>query len=608
MRSIWPRLTLWLLPVYFLILVAIRLVGGAEWWALQVAAPSIPLLLALAALSGLTLFWSALQRSIPPGVRESFFLRPAGWSWLYWPIAVAGVVSLMVLLHGLRARLFLPAPAGLGDSYYLAEQVPIFTHLFGYLDSFDELIPLFLVSRLYAWLQPAGGSIFDSYALISFVAGAAYLALWTVYLRHHSWFAMITAFALLGLYPAIQVFAGYPENYPLSSLALFALLLFGLQGVANQTRRGPQTFWLVAGMLFGAGILTHLMVVVMAPGMLVLLWMLSQAELRTMFRRGLLFSAGGLVVVLPVWVVFLALMENPVEVREAFVANPPVLMPWQWWHMDHIRNMINLILIGSPAIIPGLLLLGSPLSRWQAAPLREAARRMTLPARLMAFWQSPPTTPDTQILVWLAVSSLTYLVFIFTLNPLLGFPADWDVFSFFQLPLNLFLFYGLAIWLPKQAGHLTFRRIALALLVYALSIAMGTGFLERNHRENEQSIQNRALAGQNVLDTLQQLERDPMYSKGIPGERKKTYVRVVYFVVRTHNYFKTWPHPEAQALLRDLDGSLQQFQSLVALPEDDYRREIGPVWSELTRLNLELSKLQNKAALNSEADRPARAD
>ncbi|MCB1321413.1 MAG: hypothetical protein KDK34_14235 [Leptospiraceae bacterium] len=629
-------------------------------WAFTFLKPILPVYIVLAVLSfstgGLLVLRPGIYKYFPSETLLSGVV-PAS-NRLYWP----GILPLLPLawigLYLFRQRLFLAPPEGLGDSLLLLEHIPVYSHLFGYLDSFDELLELYLHSRLYLWLHSQFGlGPVDAYVMISCSAYLPWLLAFFYFVRPRDWPDRIGAAALLIPVPALQLYAGYVENYSLAGMYL-ALLLFpamrwltrkyrpeaisaGASSASAPLSDRAQLIYLA--MIAAIGVLHHLMVSLVLPGLIYYTWIKSKRDLHAMLRMGRLPVGMALALLALTWFAFSYLVQPPIAASESHITQPPVRHPLSLFRPDHLLDMLLIIIMASPAALLMLPLLFGLRSRfikelqYCAHPSARAVHQagdliQQLHSRLPDVLQriirrmAVHFAPDPLYrFLWLVLLGLLGMSFI--VKSLIGFPADWDLLTFFQLPLNLLLFQVLSDLrrVPRharetqtdsasqseadishsnepadktgivQSSPATFvRRLWLPLLLIAFCAngAYTGAWLARNASENELSRTNRLQAERNVSDFLTHVQNDPLYAGLDDATRRRLYVKVSLFFVRTYRRLQTTELSEAQRA-----NYLEQMRVGEIAFRKWIQKPIGPdFWREKDRLFNELGAIN--AAVN----------
>lgn len=250
-----------------------------------------------------------------------------------------------------------------------------------------------------------------TFQIISYCAGVAFFIATTIaaYLfysdiRNQLAFVLITTTGGYSL-----LFFGYVEHYP---LFLLVVLLFSLVGMA--VARGHCNKWFILLPLL-AGSLIHIFVVALIPATFYLLIRETRSAKRFIDTKlWLRLSIIGAVVVLGIVILLLA-MERSYFLRFAlvpFLENSFTVEGYWLFSFKHLLDIANLLLLLTPGL-PVLLTL-----------IFSSSQRTAIKGG------------SSRFLIVLTVSSLAV---VFLLDPKLGMPRDWDLFSFAGIPISLLI-------------------------------------------------------------------------------------------------------------------------------------------------------------------------
>ncbi len=539
-------------------------------------------------LLGLVQLWFRrlpFRRRQTPARIETMLAREAPLAWLFaarvrwWTLPALGLFAAF-LFYLIRMRLFLPPPAGLGDSLLLLEHVPVYTRLFGYLDSFDELLGLYIGSRAYLifaelWNWP----VEQAYAVLSSAAGGLYVLGVLGFLRGRQVAVVISGLALFLGSPAIQLYAGYVENYTLAALALAGCLFYAGRALEApaQERPPPARSVLILAALAAIGVLLHGVVAFLGPALVYFTWRAADGNITAFTRLGSRATGVAGVIIGPVWVYFFFFAPSPVDFFESFAYRPAILPPGQWFTSAHLLNLGNLVLLAAPGGL-ALLLLALP------GVVRAGRHR---PGQVLTRLAPEP------VQVFFGVATLGFAAHVFVWNPLIGFPADWDLFTMFQAPLHGFVFYRLIARPGAYGARGRPGPTVIAGLVF-ITLTTTSAWLYRNAQDSPASTANRARATANAGRFSRLIENDEDFARIRDHRRRKQYVKGLLFVLRSRDALAARPGPEATALGLELERAW--LASAIALVGDDsrYAREFPPAWQELTRVNLRLEEFKNR--------------
>lgn len=599
---------------------ALRPTAGAFWfyWLLGLLA---------AALLLRTRANSQAQAPLPHGLAE----RRLGFGpWSSLLLMGLMVSSALLLLFEFRQRLFLAPPDGLGDSLLILEQVPVYTHLLGYLDSFDELLELYWHCKLYLYTATNfGWHVEDAYALLSIGAFALYGPAIFYFLIRRSLLEICLGLALLVFVPALQLFAGYVEHYTLATAWMALALLAGAfalervgdadAGHSNQAARDvdapppgekPQTALarpeIAAAVCAGfaaLAVLHHSITTVILPALVYLVYELAGRRLRGMIRPGLIAAAVALPVLGGTWAWFILFAEPPLAFFDSHVSSPPVHRPGELFQPAHLRDMLNLLFIASPGALLLLAAFASGSSDLRSAGVAAAAESGRAEAQTEAIGAQPRAGRLQTFLAWIAPEAVHRFLLLatlalggiaFVIESLIGFPADWDLLTIFQFPLNLFLFYHFrTAWRRRAAGRPILKIAAPLLLILHGFITIN--WIGRNAESTELSRQNVELARRNVDQSLAILRADSVFAavRNDYPDREKTYIQVKLFFIRSRNRLQSgagsFSPAERRDLLQRLQSSEAQFHEWMQMSPGAFEERYDPLWKAMSELNVTIN-------------------
>lgn len=540
------------------------------------------------------------------------FTRPSLQSLLWAPVIAP------LIFWGLwvvRMRRFLPPPEGLGDSLLLLEHIPAHTIQLGYLGTFDEILALFWRSRIYWWLnQSTGMSAPDALGIISCLVGTVHgLTVFLITSRLHP-LRRISAFALLFFVPGLQLYAGYVENYSFASFFLFLTVVSGIVQLERWKAHRPVYPEFPA--LFAAlGAAHHMVLVFSLPALAFLVLLLSShPEDRKIRWSRFLHLTGrasitGLVVLGVVWYYFFFVISNPIELHKSFAFRPAIYPLNRLISMHHLKEGMNLLVLVAPALIglssvwfpaPSAILhrLQGWLKSWKSkrgeassnengSQAEQRSRRnsgafaVTIPGRIVNYAHRQPSE------AFALATTLCMLGHSFIWNPVIGFPADWDLFSFFQGPLHIFLY--LRIFVREEPfAFLWFRR---ALLFTALPCFL---WISQNAEFSNRSQFHVQQANENLVEFLELIQKEGVFFRIPTLQRQRTYIEVRMFIVRAANqieYLRVSEQKKAE-LKERLRQGLMRFQSLALQDKEVYDELLPDVYYSLGDLNAEITELQ----------------
>jgi len=258
-----------------------------------------------------------------------------------------------------------------------------------------------------------------------------------------------------------------------------------------------------------------------------------------------------------VWTYFLVFAENPIVMKESFFVKPPFYPIRSLLSLRHFGDMANLVLQGIPGILcvlPLFILAG------QRSVFQHDAVRFT------------------------AIGTAAFLGASFLIHPLLDFPADWDLFTMFQVFGNLFLFeLLLRMDADSRADLVSFLPGVAIVCIFATAF-----WIARNHASTDESRRTVELALRNSKQFLQTIRDDRVYA-AVPRDRKKVAVQVKLFLLGAEN--KLRDRTDHREMLEQVVRERKEFDLYVLLPEDEYLAQRQAIFDRLTDLNLRVSEL-----------------
>lgn len=452
-----------------------------------------------------------------------------------------------VLFWVFRMQLLLPPPEGNGDSIFLMEQVPVYTELFGFRATLDEVLELYVHSKFYLAVKWAGGSILDSYAILSCAAGALYTAVVLSHLNGRKPAVLAAGLVLLLATPAIQIFFGYAEHYDTPALLLLSMCVFGLRFLEGG-QPGPRDFALL-GFLSALALLFHLITAAALPA---LVWFVWSSSKKSFLRNAAAAAIPAFILLAGVFSCFLFFAEYPISARHSFAARPPFYPVSDFVSVRHFTELFNLVMIGMPAL---LILAWNGLPDWRALIKDHAFVFLCL--MFAGFF-------STSVLI----------------NPLLGYPADWDLLTLFFVPGNLLL---LHLWQNKRQKTME----AILPGVAALCITITALWVARNHEASPASRENLGRAEANSSTFLILIEGDRVY-QGLPRDRRKAAVEVKLFFVGAKAKVDARRH---LGLMFELADAKKDYDLFLQLDNAAYAKGLPEMLERLTDLNKRISAL-----------------
>ena len=505
-------------------------------------------------------------------------------------------------LYIFRTGRFLPPPHGNGDSLLLLEHIPVYAELFGYLDSFDEILTLFIHSKMYLVMEYLfNSSVLTSISLTSSLAGFIYFFFFLKFVKN-SGKSFFYAFSLIILTPAVELFAGYIENYFFVTV-IISLTYF--QGILLLEKNKPlyrtqnslfhEKEMMLISVLSSFAFLFHILSGVMIFSLIYLVWARTK-ELKSFIKLSIFSVLPAALVIGFFWSYFVFFAENPLSITESFMLKPPFLGPEKILSAATVRNFLSCLFLASPFAVPLFIYIVSAKAGiahsendFSKSSMRKAAD----------FFQSHFTIKPVH--VFLLTGSISFIIPVFVINPLIGFPADWDLLTHFHIPLNLYLLY--LITEPSLEFN-KFQRRNIIAAAFIFNLYATFFWILYNSSSSKESRNNIVHAERNTEQLLAFIKNDLIFNKINTLPRKKTYVKVKLFEIRSENFavdylkfssadLSSEKKEEIQQTMQMLHKNTDEFSSIILLPEEEFRKKLPPIWKNLSEVNSALSKLQN---------------
>tara|TARA_Y100001935_G_C17180204_1_gene444739 strand:- start:20 stop:847 length:828 start_codon:yes stop_codon:yes gene_type:complete len=208
-------------------------------------------------------------------------------------------------------------------------------------------------------------------------------------------------------------------------------------------------------------------------------------------------------------------------------------------------------------------------------------------ARLLASaWKHTRKYPSESFAL---ISALSMLGHSFIWNPVIGFPADWDLFSFYQGPLHIYLY--LRIFVREEPYQFLWLRRALIFTVLPCYL-----WVSQNARFSSESQFHMAQANRNLVQFLGLVQTEGIFFRIPTLQRQRTYIEVRMFIIRAWNqvpYLRV-SDQKKEELRERLRQGLMRFQTLALQDKATYDEQLPDVYYSLGDLNAEITELQKR--------------
>lgn len=242
---------------------------------------------------------------------------------------------------------------------------------------------------------------------------------------------------LLGLITGgyMLLFFGYVENYALFALSVLGLILIGLLAL-----QGKVIKWSIL-IPQALAIFFHVLGIFLLPAtIMVLTYGTPLWQKVTRISSGRKMLLGGAIAILAISF-FIFARSQSTFFRFAFVPLTPDRFTtggYTLFSPAHLADVLNLLLLLVPGIVLLILFAGVKQSR---------------------------TDQATSVRGFLLLASAGSLIAVTVLDPKLGMPRDWDLFSFVGIPLTVLLY-----WIILSSSLAERARYSLAILAIALGL------------------------------------------------------------------------------------------------------------------------------------------
>ena len=417
----------------------------------------------------------------------------------------------------------------LGDGILLIENIILETLAFQYSVVPDELLEGFAHSLLYKFLLPYTQNPMISYRILSTFIGIVLLTIFTfIYSKSKNVSIILLLFFSTG---GSLLYYGYTENYVLVSLTIFLTLLYGYKTISVESNSNKQI--LTIAFLGALSAVTHLISGFLLFALAYYCFCISNPNHKKIFGENFskLFNirlfknvlGAGIVaslVIFPIYIYYIYFSDLQIDLSLAHASHPPFLPIKKIFSLGHLKDL------GLEAIFVGFT---SILSIIYFYIFQRDEFKIIIEEKQFQF---------------LILSFLGFFLHFLTYNPLLGYPADWDLMGFIWIPLFL-LNVHLLKNNPKPYLEL------FPLYIFCWIFVTYTAFNLSKKNQEEEKIKFLVESIQEYLPTFKNIEPT------LENKHKKTYIHTDYFLFRTNNKLKSMDEP---SLLQESDALMTEFK------------------------------------------------
>jgi len=321
--------------------------------------------------------------------------------WNQWLENISFVVCSTFLI--LTILVFPVRNLNLGDGIILLESMYLESQVYGYQLILDEILEGLIHSTLTSWLATEDPRL--AFRILSSLSGIVliFYLLKKYFLKPNG----LLSFLVITSSGGFLLFYGYVENYSLVTLFLFGFSFF----ILDKLQRSQKISTYLLGLLSSIGALLHLVFGYMIFALVYLNFIWSQK--RNFWKNAIVSSFIAGLVLLVVYGYFLFFSQLRLDLSLGHITNPKFYPIKRWISTQHFKEIFYCLTFSS---LPSLVILG----------YIYFFDKLT--------WKKQSLTREFQFLRW---SIFGFFLHAFFFNPQLGFPRDWDLMSFYWIPLSL---------------------------------------------------------------------------------------------------------------------------------------------------------------------------
>jgi tetratricopeptide (TPR) repeat protein len=436
----------------------------------------------------------------------------------------------------------------LGDGWLLGALLATGRKFHGY-----DFVDYFAHASLFSWLGlQTESQALQLYAIMSVLAGMLYLgvAAWSARAITSDWSERTGLYAMLVLFPPLQMFMGYVESY---SLLLVCLLLFSTT-LALHFRRGVSVWW--AGAALGLGAMLHPTALFLLPVVVVAAVLKGKGRMRVIARRlpgAILPSLGGILVGSGILVLG-GYGRESLQIDFGGIGGVAGLLnhlqtPDDLLALAHWKDILNHCVL--LAAIPLAMVVSVWLCKY----------RTKKPPMLWA--ESGSRGLESKVLL---IGSVWMITVMSVVHMKLGIPRDWDIFA---AHTPLFVMAACSAW-PWRRDHAESEHAIGLIIVGALAVCLPWFWLNAGEQRSIQRFQ------------------DMMKDQS--------------------SYARTYAHEEVGSYLwdrGDVEHALREYEAAVAITPDKARLHAALGWLHYGQGRLEKAQGEFEQVLLIDAHHPA---
>ncbi|TGL59372.1 dolichyl-phosphate-mannose--protein mannosyltransferase [Leptospira ognonensis] len=383
-----------------------------------------------------------------------------------------------------------------GDGIILLETNLLETELFGSQIAMDEILETISHSLAFRILSIWNFDDDNRYAyqIVSFLSGAIFLAFlgWKLNSGPQKRTNLFESILFLGS-SGFLVFFGYAENYSILSLFIFLFIFYVRQWI--QTDLSPNVLLINSTLLVTLGIYLHLV-----SGFLIIslfyLWIEFSPKNKRWNDLIKCSFIGGIILLLG-FCYLLFLHDPTLDRKSSHLLHPPIY-PWKRLiSLNHLTEITAVMWYNSR--VPLLIL----------AYFYFFERSI-----LKSFFQKKENKFILSVIV-------SFLVNGFIINPMLGFPSDWDMIGFYWIP---FAFLG--YHLLTEHRFLIIKFASVLLFTFTIQILQARHLNYLDEAKNKEVLLTQKIVHEYVSENRIKIS-------GLPRTEKKFYAKTDFFFYKS---------------------------------------------------------------------------
>ncbi|WCL48238.1 hypothetical protein [Leptospira sp. GIMC2001] len=414
-----------------------------------------------------------------------------------------------------------------GDGIILFENVFLEGSIFGYQSTIDELLEAFVHSKLFITF---GGDPRFYYRITSTICGFLYLIFVTFQLHRNSSSLVDSIFWLSP--GGLLLFYGYGENYSIVSIILFLTLMIGIYFI--QRGKSDYSIYILA-FLATIGALFHLVYGFMAIALIY--FAIIQSTSGKLLKNAVVSCMIAGLFIIPTFSYFLFFADATIHASQTHALTMPIY-PWRRMiSMNHLKDIMGVIWFTSCAPVLAILYC-----------------RIFHSNKLNDFFEKPEIR-------FILLAILGFFIQAFTINPMLGFPTDWDLMSFYWIPLTMLAYYTM-----REIGQS--RILLLPIIIFCLGFQINTA---KSLHNNPEKLEVDYKLTMEIANDYVALKKDNY--KNISQKKRKLFLKLDHFIFKSISILKKSNSPKAKALTLELKNFEKELELRTFADEKVYDKE-----------------------------------